>query len=62
MTTVIKALKWAYSDTIPSLLFMLSFAGVVGYLMTLIAYPIETLTWTILGLIAWVMFSFFSSL
>lgn len=49
MNYVTKGLKWAYSDTLQSLGFLLSLALFIVFLMTLIAYPVQTIATIIIG-------------
>ena len=59
MTYLWTALKWAYSDTIPSLMFMTSLTAAIVFLMTLIAYPVQTITFIVLTSIVIILFTYF---
>lgn len=55
-----KALHWAYGDSLKYIGFMLAMATFIGVLMTIIAYPVQTITFLVIGGAAYTMFTFFS--
>lgn len=59
MKYIIKAFKWAYGDSLRYIAFFLAIAIFVLFLMTLLAYPVETLTAIVIGVPAILLFNFF---
>lgn len=59
-TMLTKILKWAYGDTLKYVAFLTALAAFIGLLMTFIAYPIETITFLVIGFATLVLFTLFS--
>ncbi len=55
-----KALKWGYGDSWRYLGFMVAMTIFLGFLMTLIAYPIQTIAFLLIGGVACLLFNFFT--
>jgi hypothetical protein len=55
-----RALKWAYSDSWRYILWMISLALFLVFLMTLIAYPVETILFVVVGTFAVLSLNFFT--
>lgn len=60
MKYITSALKWAYGDSLRYIAFMLSIAIFVVFLMTLIAYPVQTIAFLVIGTAVVVLFNFFN--
>lgn len=55
-----QAIKWAYSDSLKHIVFMVSVFVFLGSLFTFVAYPVETVATLVIGFAVYVLFTFFS--
>ena len=57
MKYAIKALKWAYGDSLQFIAFALGLAAFVEFLQALIVYPVQVLATLIIGTDAVILFT-----
>lgn len=57
---ILKALKWAYGDSLRYIAFMVSAYLVVGFAFIFIVYPWQTIATLVGGFVLWTLFLLFS--